>query len=71
MVESVHGIIEWRERWVSKQVRACTKYFKVEVFNSWARTNCKFAELLRIKAYLLRQSLHSYCADQVPSDLMR
>ncbi len=39
MVESVHEIIEWRERWVSKQVRACTKYFKVEVFNSWARTN--------------------------------
>ncbi len=39
MVESVHEIIEWRERWVSKQVRACTKYFKVEVFNNWARTN--------------------------------
>lgn len=37
MVESVHDIIEWREKWVSKQVRACTKYFKTEVFNSWVR----------------------------------
>ncbi|MBA2681126.1 MAG: phosphoadenosine phosphosulfate reductase [Ktedonobacteraceae bacterium] len=39
MVESVHDIIEWREKWVSKQVRACTRYFKTEVFNSWARNN--------------------------------
>jgi 3'-phosphoadenosine 5'-phosphosulfate sulfotransferase (PAPS reductase)/FAD synthetase len=39
MVESVHDIIEWRERWVSKQVRACTRYFKTEVFNSWCRNN--------------------------------
>jgi 3'-phosphoadenosine 5'-phosphosulfate sulfotransferase (PAPS reductase)/FAD synthetase len=39
MVEGVHDIIEWREKWVSKRVRACTKYFKVEVFNSWARSN--------------------------------
>ncbi len=55
MVESVHDIIEWREKWVSKQVRACTKYFKTEVFNSWARNNCKSAQLLRIRAYLLRR----------------
>lgn len=39
MVESVHDLIEWRNRWVSPTIRACTKYFKVEVFNSWARSN--------------------------------
>lgn len=39
MVEDVHGLIEWREKWVSKKVRACTRYFKSEVFNSWARSN--------------------------------
>ena len=39
MVEGVHDIIAWRGKWVSKQVRACTRYFKVEVFNSWARSN--------------------------------
>src|SRR5579885_223005 len=39
MVNGVHDIIAWRGKWVSKQVRACTRYFKVEVFNSWARSN--------------------------------
>ena len=39
MVDSVHDLIAWREKWVSKKVRACTKYFKTEVFNSWARNN--------------------------------
>ncbi len=39
MVESVHALIEWRQRWVSPSIRACTKYFKAEVFNSWCRNN--------------------------------
>lgn len=39
MVESVHDLIEWRQRWVSKTIRACTKYQKVEVFNSWCRNH--------------------------------
>ena len=39
MVESVHDLIAWRGKWSSKQVRFCTKYCKVEVFNSWARGN--------------------------------
>ncbi len=37
MVESIHDLIEWRERWVSPAVRACTRYFKAEVFDSWCR----------------------------------
>jgi 3'-phosphoadenosine 5'-phosphosulfate sulfotransferase (PAPS reductase)/FAD synthetase len=39
MVESVHDLIEWRKRWVSPAIRACTKYLKTEVFNSWCRNN--------------------------------
>lgn len=37
MVTSVHELIEWRGRWVSSKVRACTSYFKTEVWNRWAR----------------------------------
>jgi 3'-phosphoadenosine 5'-phosphosulfate sulfotransferase (PAPS reductase)/FAD synthetase len=39
VIDSIHDLIRWREKWVDARVRACTGHFKIEVFNTWARNN--------------------------------
>jgi len=46
-VRGIHDYIRHRGKWMGGTVRPCTKNFKIEVWNAWARENV---------------SLHSYCA---------
>jgi 3'-phosphoadenosine 5'-phosphosulfate sulfotransferase (PAPS reductase)/FAD synthetase len=39
LIESIHGLIEWREKYPDMLTRYCTSYMKRDVFNAWCRQN--------------------------------
>ena len=41
-VRSIHEYIRHRGKWMGGNVRPCTKYYKIEVWNRWARENEAF-----------------------------
>ena len=39
LIDSVHDLIRWREKFPSDAIRFCTKYMKGAVWDAWARRN--------------------------------